>query len=189
MLDRNIGIDRQPLDGGGNAGALAPALEAQLRFRRKQPRQRPRRGADRARQRLDVVGAGGIAQHDVGGAPAARLVRQRNEGRGILGLMQLQHREFDQKPGAAGVVAVIEQRQDRLVQQRRHPHHEFRSQACAAFLAPKPGQIEIQRSHVDIGKHVDRMFEPCRHPHRAVGRHQPPPLRGGHLHRAPGSID
>src|SRR5207237_1179761 len=36
LLDRNIGIDRQPLDGGGNAGALAPALEAQLRFRRKQ---------------------------------------------------------------------------------------------------------------------------------------------------------
>ena len=33
------------------------------------------------------------------------------------------------------------------------------------------------------------MFEPRRHPDRAVGRHQPAPLRRGDLHRAPGGID
>src|SRR5258708_7599198 len=85
LLDRDIGIGRQFFDRGRNAGALAPGLEAQLRLRRKQPRQRPRRGADGSRQRLDLMRAGGIAEHDVGGAPAARLVWQRDEGPGILG--------------------------------------------------------------------------------------------------------
>src|SRR5215510_14452603 len=74
LLHRQAGIDRQPLDGGGNASAQAPALEGKLRLGRKQPRQRPRRGADRARQRLDLVGGGGVGEHDIGGAAAARLL-------------------------------------------------------------------------------------------------------------------
>ena len=45
-----------------------------------------------------------------------------------------------------------------LVQQRRHPHHELPREAVAAFLALQPGLIEIQRPHLDIGEHVDRMF-------------------------------
>ena len=51
LLDRDVGVRRQPFDRGGDAGALAPALEAQLRLRGKQPRQCPRRGADLAGQR------------------------------------------------------------------------------------------------------------------------------------------
>src|SRR5665647_2602193 len=58
LLDQNIGVRRQPFDRRSDARALAPALEAQLRFRREQPRQRPRRGPDRARQRLDLVRGG-----------------------------------------------------------------------------------------------------------------------------------
>src|SRR6201988_1100924 len=46
LLNRQAGIDRQPLDRRRDAGPLAPALEGKLRLRREQPRQRPRRGAD-----------------------------------------------------------------------------------------------------------------------------------------------
>ena len=45
---------------------------------------------------------GGRAQHDVGGAAAAGFVRQRDEGRGVLGAMQFQHHELDQERGALG---------------------------------------------------------------------------------------
>ena len=86
------------------------------------------------RQRLDLVRAGGIAEHDVGGAAAARLVRQRNEGRGILGVMQFEHGQPDQELGALGIVAAVEQRENGLLQQPRHPHDEFgrRGSRCAA---------------------------------------------------------
>jgi len=43
-----------------------------------------RRGADLARQGLDLMGPVRSPKHDVGGAAAARFVRERNEGRGIL---------------------------------------------------------------------------------------------------------
>ena len=88
-----------------------------------------------------------------------------------------------------GVVAAVEQRQDRLVQQPRHPHHEFRIEAGAALFMRQPRQIEIQRPHLDVGEHVDRMLEQRRHPDRTVGRHQPAPLRRRDLHRAPGGIN
>ena len=48
------------------------------------------RGADKLDELRTL--AGQVRQHDVGGAAAARLVRERNEGRGILRLVQLQHR-------------------------------------------------------------------------------------------------
>src|SRR5260370_42321566 len=47
LLDRDIGIRRQFFDRSRNARALAPGLEAQLRLRRRQPRKRHRRGAER----------------------------------------------------------------------------------------------------------------------------------------------
>ena len=72
------------------ARALAPALEAQLCFAGKQPRQRPRRGPDLARQRFGVMLAGRMGQHDLRRAPAARLLRQWHECRGILGVLQLE---------------------------------------------------------------------------------------------------
>src|SRR5258706_3034742 len=88
LLDRDIGLRRKSPDRRRDPRALAPALEAQLRLRRKQPRQRPRRRSDLARQRLDLMRTSGVAQDDVRRAPAARLMRQRNEGYGILGVMQ-----------------------------------------------------------------------------------------------------
>ena len=58
------------------------------------------------------------------------------------------------------LVARVEQREDRLVQQRRHPHHEFLVEALAALLALQPGEVEIQRAHLDVGEHVDGVLEP-----------------------------
>ena len=75
------------------------------------------------------------------------------------------------------------------MQQPRHPHHIFGVEALAAILPRQPGQIEIQRAHLDVGQHVDRMFEQRGHPDRAVRRHQPAPLRRRDLHRALGRID
>ena len=43
--------------------------------------------------------------------------------------MQFEHGQADQQRGALGVVALVEQRKDRLVQQRRHAHDEFLNQA------------------------------------------------------------
>jgi hypothetical protein len=131
----------------------------------------------------DLVVAGRVRQHDVGGAPAARFARQRDEGRGILRLVQFHHRQPQQQRGSFLVAAIVEQSENRLVQQRRHPHHEFRIQAVAARFALQPVEFEIQRPHLDIGQHVDRMFRQGRHPDRAVRRHQPAAFRRRHLHR------
>ena len=103
--------------------------------------------------------------------------------------MQFEHGEPDQQIGAVGIVAAIEQRQDRFMQQPRYPHHEFGIEAGAAMLPLKPLEIEIQRPHLDIREHVDGMLQPRRHPHRAVRRHQPASLRRGHLHGAAGGIN
>ncbi len=141
LLDRDVGLRRQLLDCGCDAGALAPALEAQLRLRGEQPRQRPRRCPDRLRARVSISCAPvGSASTMIGGAAAARLVRQRNEGRGVLGLMQFEQRQPDQDFGALGIIAAIEQRQDRLVQQPRYPHHIFgiEGSRCAPAVPARP---------------------------------------------------
>ena len=52
------------------------------------------------RQCLDLMVAGRVRQHDVGGAPAARLTRQRDEGGGILRLVQFHHRQPQQQRGS-----------------------------------------------------------------------------------------
>src|SRR3981081_3349103 len=62
LLDRNIDVGREVFDRRRDPGALAPAFEAQLRLGREQPRQRPRRGADLARQRVDLIGAGRVRE-------------------------------------------------------------------------------------------------------------------------------
>src|SRR4030081_1588041 len=71
----------------------------------------------------------GIGQHQFGGTPASRLLRQRNEYGRILCLMQFEHDEADQEIGPIGIVAAIEQRQDCLVQQPRYFYDEFGLQA------------------------------------------------------------
>lgn len=43
LLDREVGVDREFFDRRGDAGALAPALEAELGLRGEQPRQGARR--------------------------------------------------------------------------------------------------------------------------------------------------
>ena len=110
----------------------------------------------------DLVDAGRVVEHDIGGAPAARLMRQRNEGGGVFGLVQFEHGEPNQQPGAVGIVAAVEQRKDRLMQQSRDPHHEFHREVFAAVLPRQPGEIEIQRAHLDIRQHVDGMLKTCR---------------------------
>ena len=107
----------------------------------------------------------------------------------ILGVMQLKDRQFYQKFGALRFVAPVEQRENRLMQERRHPHHEFGIEALVAGLALQPGEVEIQRAHFDVGEHVDGVFEAGGDPDRAVGRHQPAPLRRRDLHRSPGGVD
>ena len=133
--------------------------------------------------------AGGIAEHDVGGAPAARLVRQRDEGRGILGAVQLEHRELHQQPGALGIVAASNSARIAWCSSGDTRTTNSASRLSLRASRAEPRQVEIQRPHLDVGEHVDRMFEPRRHPHRAVRRHQPASLRRRHLHRALGGID
>ena len=84
----------------------------------------------------------------------------------------------------SGVLSLVEQRQNRLMQQRGDLHHEFGFEARAAPFALQPGEVEIERAHLDVGEHVDGMVETGRHPHRAIRRHQPAPLRRRHLHGA-----
>ena len=87
---------------------------------------------------------------------------------------QLQHHQADQQLGALLGVARVEQRQDRLVEQRRYPHHEFLRQPLIALLALEPGQVEIS---VRISMSASRSMA-CssrRHPDGAVRRHQPAP--------------
>src|SRR5258708_4221766 len=65
----------------------------------------------------------------------------------------------------------------------------IRRQALAALFAAEPGHVEIERPHLDIGEHVDRMFEQSRDPGGPIRRHQPAALRRRGLHRALGGID
>src|SRR5262249_39609942 len=86
-------------------------------------------------------------------------------------------------------LAVVKEREDRLVQQRRDSHHEFAGEAHAVALTLQPGDIEIERAHLDVGEHIDRMFEARGDPDRAVRRHQPAALRRRYLHGAARRID
>src|SRR5581483_5008990 len=189
LFHRRVGLRRQPLDGSGDTRALTPAFEAQLGLRRKQSRQGPRRGADLAREVVDLMGDRRRAQYDIGGAAATRLLRQRDEGSGILGPVELEHDQLDQQRHALAALAVVEQSEDRLVQQRRDPHHELAGEARAMALALQPGDVEIERAHLDVGEHVDGVRKAGGDPHRAVRRHQPASLRRRHLHGALRSID
>ena len=126
LLDRDIGLHRQFFDRRRDARALAPALEAQLRLRRRTaatasaPRSRP--CAPASRSRATPVGSPSTIS-------AAR--RQRGScGSGMKvaessACVQFEQRQPDQQPGAVGIVAAVEQRQDRLMQQPRHPHHDI----------------------------------------------------------------
>ena len=61
------------------------------------------------------------------------------------------------------------------MQERRHPHHEFRIQAVAARFALQPVEFEIERPHLDIGEHVDRMSDSAgTHTARSGGTSQRP---------------
>jgi hypothetical protein len=86
------------------------------------------------------------------------LARQRDEGQRVLRPVEFEHGQLQEKPRSLAVAAIIEQCQNCLVQERRHPHHEFRVEAVGARLAFQPVELEIQRPHLDIGEHVDRMF-------------------------------
>ena len=72
--------------------------------------------------------------------------------------VEFEHGQLQEKRRSLAVAAIIEQCQNCLVQERRHPHHEFRVEAVGARLAFQPVELEIQRPHLDIGEHVDRMF-------------------------------
>ena len=171
--------------GSRNPRPLAPALEAQLRLRRKQPRQGSLRRADVARQCLDFMQGGGIAEHDFGGVAAARLLRQRDERRGVFGAMQFEHRKPDQERGPLRVLAHRRTTPGSIHAtsgDTRTTNSESRFELC--FSRPSHFEIEIQRAHLDVGEHIDRVPKPRRHPYRAIRRHQPASPGGRHLHRA-----
>jgi hypothetical protein len=98
--------------------------------------------------------------------------------------MQFEQDELDQQGGPRAIAAVFEQRQDGFPQQRRHPHDELGIEIAFGRLAREPRYVEVKRAHLDVGQHVDGVFEASGHPHRAAGRHQPTALRRRHLHGA-----
>ena len=75
------------------------------------------------------------------------------------------------------------------MQERRHPHHEFLGELFAMAFALEPGEIEIERAHLNVGQHVDGVSKPGRDPHCTVRRHQPAAFWGRHLHGAGGSVN
>ncbi len=172
------------------AGALAPALEAQLRLRREQPRQRARGGPDLARQRVDVVqprwdrrARSSAARRQRGSRGSGTKVAESSAwcNSSMTRRTSSSVRSSVLRASNSARIAWLSSGDTRTTNSRSGPHSAARcfSQDRSKYSVRISMSASRSMACSSLG----------RHPDGAVRRHQPASLGRRHLHRAPGRID
>jgi hypothetical protein len=152
----------------------------------KQPCDRPRRGAGGTGQVGEVAHAGRVRQHLLRDTAGARIGGHRHEGGRVLGLRQFEQSEACQQIGAVRVHVPGEQRQHQFAQQSADGDDELAAQTRLLGVGGEPGGGDIERPHLQIGQHVDRVLQARRHPDGAARWDQPAAFGSRDLHHAAG---